>query len=264
MGAGDKPMFLRRIVENLRVQNWTAISIDFLIVVVGVFLGIQASNWNQARLEKAGTQRLLMEIAPELRSQLQFIDSARTYFATTRRYADQAFAGWKSDPRITDEQFVIAAYQASQITAIGINPESWSVTFGGAQLREIENRKVRRNLELMLTSDYSPLTFTSVATAYREQVRHVIPTDIQEDIRRECGDQTAFGKDGGSYIILPPTCGLKLKPAEAAATAAALRARPDLVRELNWHIAAIASYLANADALAVPMRQLQRDLSTGS
>ena len=39
-------MILRRLTTNLRAQNWTAIAIDFLIVVLGVFLGIQASNWN--------------------------------------------------------------------------------------------------------------------------------------------------------------------------------------------------------------------------
>lgn len=257
-------MIFKRAVAKLRAQDWTAIAIELLIVMIGVFVGVQASNWNQSRLESAETQRLLMEIRPELRSQLQFIDSAKTYFATTRRYADQAFAGWRHDPRITDEQFVIAAYQASQITALGINPDSWSITFGGDQLREIEDRKVRRNLELMLTSDYSALAFNSVATTYREQVRHVIPTKIQEDIRRVCGDRTVLNQDGGSYIVLPPTCGLKIDPGEAAATAAALRARPDLVRELNWHIAAVATYLANADALAVPMRELQSELSKAS
>lgn len=45
-------MILRRLTTNLKSQNWTAIAIDFVIVVIGVFLGIQASNWNQSRLEK--------------------------------------------------------------------------------------------------------------------------------------------------------------------------------------------------------------------
>jgi len=42
-------MLLRRIVEHVKDQNWTAISLDFLIVVVGVFIGIQAANWNDER-----------------------------------------------------------------------------------------------------------------------------------------------------------------------------------------------------------------------
>ncbi len=33
-------MILRRITEHVNAQNWFAIGLDFLIVVVGVFIGI--------------------------------------------------------------------------------------------------------------------------------------------------------------------------------------------------------------------------------
>ena len=52
-------MFLRRIIENLKTQNWTAIAIEFAIVIVGVFIGTQVSNWNQERIEKSETAQLL-------------------------------------------------------------------------------------------------------------------------------------------------------------------------------------------------------------
>ena len=34
-------MILRRVIGHFRRQEWTAIAIDFVIVVVGVFVGIQ-------------------------------------------------------------------------------------------------------------------------------------------------------------------------------------------------------------------------------
>jgi hypothetical protein len=37
----------------VKAQNWTAIAIDFVIVVTGVFIGIEVSNWNAARAEAA-------------------------------------------------------------------------------------------------------------------------------------------------------------------------------------------------------------------
>ena len=126
-------MILRRLTENLRAQNWTAITIEFLIVILGVFLGTQVSNWNEERLDRAATDKMLAQLAPELRSQIEFFDSSRTYYATTRAYADQALAGFDRDPRVSDAQFVIAAYQASQISGISINPDSWSLTFGGVR-----------------------------------------------------------------------------------------------------------------------------------
>ena len=254
-------MILRRLTENLRAQNWTAIAIEFLIVVTGVFIGTQVANWNQQRLAKVETERMLEQLVPELQSQLEFFGSVHTYYATSRRYADQALAAWNGDRRLSDEQFVIAAYQASQVTGIGTNAENWAITFGGDQLRNIEDPKVRRNMELMLTSDYSTVTFNSVATPYRENVRRVIPIKVQDDIRRVCGDRNVPGKYGFVLIVLPDTCGLRIEPAQAATIAAALRARPDLVAELNWHLAAIAVLLTNAEILEIPIRELHRDLA---
>lgn len=49
-------MLLRRVIEHVKTQNWTAVALDFVIVVVGVFIGIQVSNWNADRsLEKQKT-----------------------------------------------------------------------------------------------------------------------------------------------------------------------------------------------------------------
>lgn len=58
-------MLLRRINEDVKNQNWIAIGIDFVIVVVGVFIGIQVSNWNE-RLEFEKREEALMR---ELRSE---------------------------------------------------------------------------------------------------------------------------------------------------------------------------------------------------
>lgn len=32
-------MLLRRVIEHVKAQNWTAVALDFVIVVVGVFIG---------------------------------------------------------------------------------------------------------------------------------------------------------------------------------------------------------------------------------
>ncbi len=45
-------MILRSLTRHVREQNWFAVGLDFLIVVVGVFIGIQVANWNAERLER--------------------------------------------------------------------------------------------------------------------------------------------------------------------------------------------------------------------
>ena len=46
-------MILRRLAGALKRQNWTTILIEFVLLVSGVFLGIQAANWNETRREHA-------------------------------------------------------------------------------------------------------------------------------------------------------------------------------------------------------------------
>ncbi|MFK8012426.1 MAG: hypothetical protein AB8B80_10320, partial [Marinicellaceae bacterium] len=46
-------MLLRRITKHVTDQNWFAVFIDFIIVVVGVFIGIQVSNWNDTLANKS-------------------------------------------------------------------------------------------------------------------------------------------------------------------------------------------------------------------
>jgi hypothetical protein len=42
-------MILRSVTQHVRDQNWFAVALDFLIVVIGVFVGLQVQQWAQAR-----------------------------------------------------------------------------------------------------------------------------------------------------------------------------------------------------------------------
>lgn len=55
-------MLLRRITEHIKAQNWFAVTLDFLIVVFGVFIGFQVDNWNEARKEAAQENTYLVRL----------------------------------------------------------------------------------------------------------------------------------------------------------------------------------------------------------
>tara|TARA_R110001583_G_scaffold195515_1_gene374873 strand:- start:85653 stop:86381 length:729 start_codon:yes stop_codon:yes gene_type:complete len=52
-------MVLRRLTKHVKDQNWFAVGLDFLIVVIGVFVGMQVSNWNDAH--QTQSERQLIE-----------------------------------------------------------------------------------------------------------------------------------------------------------------------------------------------------------
>ena len=57
---------LRRMTHALREQNWATIVVEFVLLVGGVFLGIQAANWNEARRDQHRERAYLGRIAAEL------------------------------------------------------------------------------------------------------------------------------------------------------------------------------------------------------
>jgi hypothetical protein len=107
-----------------------------------------------------------------------------------------------------------------------------------------------------MTFDYGLVNLSAAMSRYREEVRKVIPNDQQSAIRARCGD---IQKTSG-ILILPDTCDLRIPPAEAARTAAALRARPELIAELNWHRAKVATQLQNIDGLRIYASALSKQI----
>lgn len=63
-------MILRRLTTALRKQDWVTVLIETLIVMFGVFLGLQVNNWNQARFERADTRNVLERLERDFELQL--------------------------------------------------------------------------------------------------------------------------------------------------------------------------------------------------
>lgn len=59
-------MLLRRITKHVKDQNWFAVGIDFVIVVIGVFIGLQVANWNDALSDAQKEQQVLLELLDDL------------------------------------------------------------------------------------------------------------------------------------------------------------------------------------------------------
>ena len=69
-------MLLRRITEHVKAQNWFAVGIDFVIVVIGVFIGIQVANWNDARSDRQREAQILRDIATDIVADIDMYDVA--------------------------------------------------------------------------------------------------------------------------------------------------------------------------------------------
>ena len=75
-------MLLRRLTVHVKDQNWFAVGIDFLIVVTGVFIGLQVSNWNDHRQNQAIAQDYLVRLESDLRDEISQWQYLEDYYGT--------------------------------------------------------------------------------------------------------------------------------------------------------------------------------------
>ena len=59
-------MILRRIAEHVKAQNWFAVTVDFVIVVLGVFVGLQAQEWSGRKADRQRERQLLENMRADL------------------------------------------------------------------------------------------------------------------------------------------------------------------------------------------------------
>ncbi len=63
-------MLLRRVTQHIKDQNWFAVFVDFFIVVVGVFIGIQVNNWNESRKDKTASYEYIQRLKSDVQISL--------------------------------------------------------------------------------------------------------------------------------------------------------------------------------------------------
>ena len=84
-------MILRRLTQSLKDQNWTAIAIEFVLLVLGVFLGIQVGNWNQQREQRSKADTFSARLREDLRHE-QWAETRRiVYYRQVRKIANDTF-----------------------------------------------------------------------------------------------------------------------------------------------------------------------------
>jgi hypothetical protein len=90
-------MILRRITNHVKSQNWFAVGIDFGIVVLGVFIGLQVQEWSQDKATAKRQEALALEIASDLKQDLQNVDGvseiAAMRFASAQKILNRV-NGW--------------------------------------------------------------------------------------------------------------------------------------------------------------------------
>lgn len=107
-------MILRRITDAFRKQDWFTVAVETLIVVLGVFLGLQVNNWNAARQDRARAAVYSERLKAELHAELEYAGALLEYNSVTSSAGEATYLGLSGQAAMDDETILINAYRASQ------------------------------------------------------------------------------------------------------------------------------------------------------
>ena len=232
-------MFFRRISENVKTQNWTAIGIDFLIVFIGVFVGIQASNWNEARQNESRTQNYYQRLLDDLESERLALQYRLQYLAVAEKYGEHALAALDDPEAMQSPQFLIALYQTSQIWTYSVQRATYDEILNSGIAETIPDPELRTWLANTFLNAEAMRQLIVAVKPYRDNIRLYMPHDVQTAVRENCGDQ--FERTGKSLLLikLPDKCDIPFSKEQVRRTLESLQDYPSLKRELNQRLAAI-------------------------
>jgi hypothetical protein len=227
-------MILRRIREHVAHHNWFAVAIDFIIVVAGVFVGIQASNWNQARVVRSQAREYRAMLRDDLDGNVVNLTTRKRYYEWVRREALATLADLGRPSSSLDEQFLVHAYQATQILPWALQRNTYDEIQSVGATANIGPPALRDQIANYYVSSEVARANVSIVPPYREIVRRIMPYAVQQAIRAHCNERIVQNSRGQTDVILPTgPCRLGLDDATVRKAVAQVHGWPGLALDLN-------------------------------
>ena len=166
-------MILGRFAKAIREQNWFTVTLEITIVVVGIFVGLQADAWNEERKDRELERQYLARLHSDAIAAVERQTNARKWNeerVRTQTIVIEALRAGKLPPNMYDE------FSAGLVHAGSHNPLIWQwgtveELYATGHIRLIRDPELR---ELILATE----------TTYRRSVEIIMGAAQQVHISR--------------------------------------------------------------------------------
>lgn len=240
-------MLLRRITKHVKDQNWLAVGIDFLIVVIGVFIGIQVANWNEGRQAETANRLYLDRIAKDVESDISRLqDSQAGWASIIARSADsEQFLSGDDVPGKSQWTSLVETYFSAGWSPYAPNRTTYDELVASGQFAGLGDLELRQAITNYYSSLKETERFYNFNPRLRSLIRGKFDTSLQAYMWEACYSDALFReiRDGVTSCQAPDAT----MPLEAITSA--LRADPNLLEEFRFthSIRLIAQTIAEED-----------------
>lgn len=103
-----------RLMQHVRKLEWPAIGIELGIVIVGVFIGMQVSNWNVEREARKSGALFAERLKADLREEAWYYQLQIEYSRDVLANAERAVNALSGHSTESNEALLVSAYRATQ------------------------------------------------------------------------------------------------------------------------------------------------------
>jgi hypothetical protein len=137
-------MILSRFLAHLKQQHWTGAFIELVIVVLGVFIGLQVQDWNTVRIARAELDQQLIGLRLELEENQAHFKKFRAELVGQLNDVNALRAAFKQDPpTISSEELDLRFLNVNRIKVFAPDLTALNELAQTGGLRRIEDPKIR-------------------------------------------------------------------------------------------------------------------------
>lgn len=250
-------MSLRTIAVRIKQHDWLAVAIELLVVVAGVFIALQVSNWNDDRKEAARGREYLQRLHDDMAQDVANLDTISGFWARVRDYGDGAVTYAEQGTLVQGSAWktLLAYYQASQLWPYRKPDVTFQEIQSSGDLRLIRNAALRARIarHYSATAGSQVVEVLGLVPRYRERVRGMTPWKIQQYIWSNC----YRSKDADQELL---DCDAPVSETESIAVIERYRQSPELTDELRFWLVNVNNGLQLMQGIQAEAQALSDDV----
>ncbi|MGA9333920.1 MAG: hypothetical protein WBW61_13545 [Rhodanobacteraceae bacterium] len=242
-------MILHRIANHLKQQHWTGVFIELVIVIVGVFIGTNVTNWNDALKQQERSRIYTQRLLDDLRIEYARDRSLIEYDTDARQAGIAAFDGLTERRTLDDRTVLVNAYRAIQFQWYERHAAAFDEMLSAGELDLVSDPKLRETAVRYYgnsSTTHQLVLEDKRDSDYRRLFTRLVDPDVALGLRKDCGDRSFTSPEGvPGFLSIHYDCKLAIDDEAIKKAADALRADPGLLSALRRQIAVYDTEIGN-------------------
>jgi len=192
-------MIIRELAVALREQNWFTVVLEVMIVVVGIFIGLQVDGWNEGRKKQQYIEVQLLRIAVDAAEVLAETDRLIVDFDNRIARAQVALEVLDGTPltEANTPAFEEALNESYQLNEVEVDLPSLDILMNTGDIDQVADANARIAL-LALTNKWRRL---ETVIRHVRSLLDIVNRDIFMGISYDIVDLDAERTDGAEFKI---------------------------------------------------------------